>query len=162
MKKQLKTKLWTLLALPILMGIVGIGQGVSAEPKGAAVVLKGYLEGVKELAKDNFEKGLAGFKKFEADLKNFNDASLAKEKEAVSQELTKALAAKDLASLRSAVRTLSEKVLELHEKAGFAKLGVSAFVCPMKGGGKWLSLSSAVENPYYGSMMFDCGEKIKK
>ncbi len=162
MKTQLSKKLWTLLALPLLAWTVGVGQAVSAEPKGAAVVLKGYLESMRELAKDNYDKGLAGLKKFEADLKNFSDASLAKEKEAVSQELTKALAAKDLSSLRSAVRTLSEKVLELHEKGGFGKMGVNAFVCPMKGGGKWLSQSSAVENPYYGSMMFDCGEKIKK
>ncbi|MBL8995183.1 MAG: DUF3347 domain-containing protein, partial [Spirochaetia bacterium] len=128
---------------------------------GSAAVLKGYLEGVKELAKDNFEKGLAGLKSFDADLKNLSDAAVAKEKEAVQKELAKALESKDIRALRGALKSVSEKVYELHQKLGSGKMGVNAYTCPMANG-KWLSLSKNVENPYYGSSMFDCGEKLTK
>lgn len=128
---------------------------------GSAAVLKGYLEGVKELAKDNFEKGLAGLKTFDADLKNLNDAAVAKEKEALQKDLAKALESKDIRTLRGALKSVSEKVYDLHQKLGSGKMGVNAYSCPMAGA-KWLSLSKNVENPYYGSSMFDCGEKLSK
>lgn len=140
----------------------GLPQALSAKDlTGSAAVLKGYLEGVKELAKDNFEKGLAGLKSFDADLKNLSDTTVAKEKEAVQKELTKALESKDIRSLRGALKSVSEKVYELHQKLGSGKMGVNAYTCPMAGA-KWLSVSKNVENPYYGSSMFDCGEKLTK
>ena len=163
MEKQMKNTIQKITTAFFSLGLLfAFQQGASAKDlTGSAAVLKGYLESVKELAKDNYEKGLAGLKSFDADLKNLSDAAVAKEKEAVQKELGKALESKDIRALRGALKSVSEKVYELHQKLGSGKMGVNAYVCPMASA-KWLSLSKNVENPYYGSSMFDCGEKLTK
>lgn len=127
--------------------------------KGTSSVMKGYLEGVSQLAQDNFDKAFAGFKQFGSDLKNLSDKTVSTEKDAVQKELEKALSSKDMPSLRVALKPLSEKVYDLYQKGGFEKQGINAYVCSMKSA-KWFSLSSKVENPYYGASMFGCGEKL--
>ena len=71
-------------------------------------------------------------------------------------------AAKDEKSLRAAMKTVTDALRPIIREAGNDQLGSLYLVhCPMafgNSGADWFSREAKVENPYYGSMMFSCGD----
>ncbi len=73
------------------------------------------------------------------------------------------IAAQDIATARSAFKTMSEGMIE-YVKADAAKQEGHMLVhCTMTFGGKgaaWVQKSGKVMNPYEGAMMLHCGDKL--
>lgn len=71
-------------------------------------------------------------------------------------------AAPDIKSRRAAFQPLSEAIILLIRERGLDAVGNAYVVhCPMAfegKGGDWLSDKPEVHNPYYGSMMLNCGD----
>jgi Cu(I)/Ag(I) efflux system membrane fusion protein len=97
------------------------------------------------------------------------DASFPKE----SAELAQVIAAKsehlhhkDLTGARSDFKSISHAVVTLatQVRSDEAKTSFTHFYCPMvKGGaGDWLQSDSKLLNPYFGSEMLHCGEKVQE
>lgn len=89
-----------------------------------------------------------------------------------SAKLVKDVAAKsehlhhmDLAGARKAFKPLSQAVVTLatQVRRQDAQSSFTHFYCPMvpEGGGDWLQPGGALLNPYFGSEMLDCGEKVR-
>ncbi len=64
-------------------------------------------------------------------------------------------AAPDLASARDAFGPLSDALIAYGREVGFGELRLA--YCPMVDK-EWLQATSAIRNPFYGSMMLTCGE----
>lgn len=89
-----------------------------------------------------------------------------------SREVTKEIAAQsehlhhlDLAGARKAFRPISQAVLVLASqvRSEGAREEFTHFYCPMvpDGGGDWLQSGDDLLNPYFGSQMLHCGEKVR-
>jgi Cu(I)/Ag(I) efflux system membrane fusion protein len=78
---------------------------------------------------------------------------------------TSILNADDLPAARSAFEPLSEAVYAAIKQFGTSKQQpVYRYYCPMafdNKGAYWLQNKQGVKNPYYGSMMFKCGEEVE-
>jgi Cu(I)/Ag(I) efflux system membrane fusion protein len=72
----------------------------------------------------------------------------------------------DLASARKAFKPISHAILQLATQARSDKASsvFTHFYCPMVpgGGGDWLQANGNLLNPYYGSEMLRCGEKVEE
>ena len=72
----------------------------------------------------------------------------------------------DIASAREAFEALSisiEKMVTAFGTTG--KIAVIKYHCPMafnNKGANWLQDKDGTSNPYYGSMMLQCGEKVEE
>ena len=64
-------------------------------------------------------------------------------------------AAPDLGSARDAFGPLSDALIAYGREVGFGELRLA--YCPMVDK-EWLQATSAIRNPFYGSMMLTCGE----
>jgi Cu(I)/Ag(I) efflux system membrane fusion protein len=71
----------------------------------------------------------------------------------------------DLAEARKVFKPISEAVLKLAAQArgAGAQLEFTHYYCPMvpEGGGDWLQAGGDLLNPYFGSQMLHCGEKVE-
>ena len=70
-------------------------------------------------------------------------------------------ASADLKQQRKAFLLLSSDVIALMKGARLKNMHAYVDYCPMAGGGKggfWLSSAKAIENPYFGDDMKECGE----
>ena len=113
----------------------------------AGPALSDYIAAHEALAADDFAKAAAALKAF-AGKSQGNVKVLAE----------KAVAAKDIKSLRTAFKPLSEEVAKMEIPAGFAV----AF-CPMfENGARWVQKGDKIANPYYGKAMSTCGSIEKK
>lgn len=91
---------------------------------------------------------------------------------AVSMKLVQKIAAEsehlhhmDLAAARKAFKPISHAVVTLASqvRGGGAQVSFTHFYCPMVpgGGGDWLQHDDELLNPYFGSEMLRCGEKVE-
>ncbi len=90
------------------------------------------------------------------DSKNLPDAkraSLIKDASAIAS-------AKDLKKQREYFSALSENMFALAKSTKLSTEPVYRAYCPMAKAG-WLSNSSAIKNPYYGSAMLTCGKVVE-
>ena len=75
-------------------------------------------------------------------------------------------AAKDIKALRTEFKPLSEEIGVLAKTFGFgALLPVYELHCPMAfegKGGTWYQDNDAVRNPYYGSKMLTCADRVER
>ena len=67
----------------------------------------------------------------------------------------------DIEELRAVFKNISETIISRVEEEGYRGTLYKQY-CPMYGGGSsWISDSEAIENPFYGSMMHNCGETVE-
>ncbi len=67
---------------------------------------------------------------------------------------------KDLKSQREHFSALSTDMIVLAKSTKLSSKPVYQLYCPMKKG-SWLSSSTAIKNPYYGSAMLTCGKVVE-
>ena len=71
----------------------------------------------------------------------------------------------DLAGARKAFKPISHAVVTLatQVRSEQAQSSFTHFYCPMVpgGGGDWLQAEGELSNPYFGSEMLRCGEKVQ-
>ncbi|MDQ8190241.1 efflux RND transporter periplasmic adaptor subunit [Roseibacillus persicicus] len=117
-------------------------------------VLAAYLPITDALAHDQPEEALAEKEKLAQALRHLNGQS-----EEIAQQVT---AATDEDSLQASLRLVTESLSELIAAGAHDQLGELYLVhCPMAFGNEgadWLSRKPVVENPYFGSRMFSCGD----
>jgi len=79
---------------------------------------------------------------------------------AVVKDAAKIAATKDLKKQREYFSAFSDQMFELAKSTKLNKEPVYKAYCPMAKG-SWLSSSSAIKNPYYGSAMLTCGKVVE-
>jgi len=118
-----------------------------------------YLTIAKALSKDQFETASQGISALKSATSTLPESS---EKTGILKALKHFKMQKDIAGLRSALKPLSNAIIAAVRKHGMDHLGNLYVVhCPMADNNKgadWLSNKNIVENPYFGSGMFGCGD----
>ncbi len=76
------------------------------------------------------------------------------------KDAAKIASTKDLKKQREYFSGFSDKMFEMAKSAKLNKEPVYKQYCPMAKG-SWLSSSSAIKNPYYGSAMLTCGKVVE-
>jgi len=88
-----------------------------------------------------------------------------KELKSIKNSAQRIAESKEIESARSAFISLSESFYRVAKQLGTSgSQPVLRFYCSMAVGGKgayWLQNKTGVENPYYGSAMFTCGEQVE-
>ncbi len=79
---------------------------------------------------------------------------------AVVKDAAKIAATKDLKKQREYFSAFSEQMFVLAKSTQLNSEPVYKAYCPMAKG-SWLSSSSAIKNPYYGSAMLTCGKVVE-
>lgn len=124
-----------------------------------------YFDTKNALAKDNVNLAVVGAKSLLTNLATFPVKSLSAAQQIIwktqSEEIKKAANAmvlqKDLAAQRKSFWPLSSAMLKLTKALKLNKNDVYIQYCPMAKK-SWLNEVETVQNPFYGSMMYDCGE----
>lgn len=132
-----------------------------------------YFDIQQALSQDKVDDAAAGAKNFQEILGGVDMALLkGQSHEAwmkLLPELKKSAAqiagAKDIAQDRIAFEPLSESMYRLSKQFGAAQgQTLYRYFCPMafnNKGAYWLQNKQGVENPYFGSAMFKCGEEVE-
>ena len=127
--------------------------------------LKAYFETKNALAKDNGAKASETVKALIGNLDNFPVKTLSE----VQQELWKTEAEKIkkaaleistekvIKTQRQSFWPLSSAMVKLAKSFNMNNEAIYVQYCPMAKK-SWLNEVEAVQNPFYGSMMYDCGE----
>ncbi len=132
-------------------------------------VLSSYLKFKEALVNDDFSSANKLAVQLNKQIKEIKrdqfDNETAKIWESFKKELVKATnaitAAKDIQEIRNNFDELSETIIGMVNTFQLAKKEIYVLHCPMANNNKgafWLSESSEVKNPYYGSAMLTCGE----
>ncbi len=127
--------------------------------------LTAYFDTKNALAKDNVNLAKTGAKNLLSSLTAFPVKALPSSQQLIwhaqVEEIKKAANAivgqKDLALQRKSFWPLSSAVLKLTKELKLNNNDVYVQYCPMAKK-SWLNEVEEVENPFYGSMMYDCGE----
>lgn len=152
----------------IALFAMGIANNASAQNNAKPAlnnVLNAYYEAKNALAKDNKdeakEKVAALVSKVSAvkhnDLKG-NEHKVWMEQAGIIQASAKTFdAATDIKTQRKAFEGISSAMIKTVRNIKFNNNTVYVQHCPMAKA-SWKNEKEAIENPYYGSMMFDCGD----
>lgn len=140
------------------------GQGEVAK-KEFNKTLTAYFEAKNALAKDNVSLAAASAKGLATSLTTFPVQSLTASQQTIwkaqAEVIKKAADAivlqKDLKEQRKSFWPLSSAMLKLAKEFKLNSKDVYVQYCPMAKK-SWLNEVEAVQNPFYGSMMYDCGE----
>ncbi len=90
-----------------------------------------------------------------------DDAALPESNRAVIiKDAAKIASTKDLKKQREYFSGFSDQMFEMAKSTKLTKEPVYKQYCPMAKG-SWLSSSSAIKNPYYGSAMLTCGKVVE-
>ncbi len=138
-----------------------------------AQLWKAYEPLQQALTEDNFSKAAEATKVFRTVFMSINDKLLEghqrmaweKERSVLTQQLGRMQVASDLESLRSAFAELSDEMGVLARSFGFGHVGeIYQLHCPMAFDGRgaiWLQSHSQTKNPYYGSAMLECSDRVE-
>ena len=139
-----------------------------------ASVWKTYLAIQRALAADDFQSGrqaLAGLKSAAAAI---DDSSLAgragqvwsQERANLAKLIDSLQKAKDIKSMLAEFSPLSQEIGVLAKSFGFGEAGpVYELHCPMAFDGRgaiWYQDNDGVRNPYYGSTMLKCADRVER
>lgn len=154
----------------ILMFAIAATTILSANAQEATKVafnnfLKSYFDTKNALAKDDVATASVGAKNLIASIDKFPVKSLSASQQAVWNAETgiikKAATAisgeKALKTQRNSFWAVSTSTLKLTKSLNLNSNEVYVQYCPMAKK-SWLNEVAAVQNPFYGSMMYDCGE----
>jgi Cu(I)/Ag(I) efflux system membrane fusion protein len=127
--------------------------------------LTAYFDTKNALANDNVNLAAVGAKSLLTSVATFPIKSLPiaqqiiwkTQGEVVKKAANAMVVQKDLAAQRKSFWPLSSAMLELVKAFELNKNEVYVQHCPMAKK-SWLNEVEAVQNPFYGSMMYDCGE----
>lgn len=121
-------------------------------------LLDGYLAAQTALAGDDTTGVTDAAKRMEqaADALVGTDEALAASVKTQAQALG---AAKDLAAARAAFKPLSSSVVDFVQKHYEGSRSLGIYRCTMAGG-RWVQEGAETRNPYYGSEMLTCGERV--
>ncbi|RZK57111.1 MAG: DUF3347 domain-containing protein [Pedobacter sp.] len=127
--------------------------------------LKAYFETKNALSKDNATQASASVKTLITNLQNFPVKTLSTAQQALwtkeSVTITKAAKAisteKEIKEQRKSFWSLSTAMVKLAKEFNLNASDVYVQYCP-HAKKSWLSEVEDIQNPYYGSMMFACGE----
>jgi Cu(I)/Ag(I) efflux system membrane fusion protein len=138
----------------LVLGSLLLGAVTSIHASEALKAIVGsYLEIQTKLASDKLDgiKAPADAIAAKADGMGESGGAMAKSAKALS-------AAKDLKTVREAFGQLSHAVIAAAKAEGWKDLGgVKVAYCPMVDR-SWLQKEEKIRNPYYGSLMLECGE----
>ena len=135
-------------------------------------VFDAYFSLQNALSHDSVDNALTGSKTILEALNNVDmslvtgEAHMAWMNElSITEKQSKTIAgSRDIASSRQAFQHLSQSVIRVAEMFGTSgKASIYRFHCPMADdnkGADWLQNKSDLENPYYGSSMFKCGDLV--
>lgn len=139
-----------------------------------ASVWKTYLAIQQALAADDFQSGRQAVAGLTSVAAAIDDSSLTgRARQVWSQErvnLAKLIdslqKAKDIKSMRAEFSPLSQEIGVLVKSFGFGEAGpVYELHCPMPFDGRgaaWYQDNDAVRNPYYGSLMLKCADRVQE
>ena len=157
-------KIITLIAL--FMATIGTAnaQGVSAK-KEFNGTLNAYFETKNALAKDNASQASETVKSLVKSIDNFPVKGLSTEQQAIWKKETEIVkkAALEMSTekaikvQRNSFWPLSSAMVKLAKALNMNSGDVYVQYCPMAKK-SWLNEVEAIQNPFYGSMMYDCGE----
>ncbi|MBB2146218.1 DUF3347 domain-containing protein [Pedobacter sp. LMG 31464] len=155
-----------LLIITILTGtfILTKAQSIDAK-KGFNKTLQAYFDTKNALAKDDVRLANMSAKGLTIALTTFPVESLSATQQTVwktqTAQIIKSADAivlqKDLKEQRKSFWPLSSAMLKLAKELKLNTNDVYVQYCPMAKK-SWLNEVEAVQNPFYGSMMYDCGE----
>ena len=154
-----------------LIIILFITTGISANAQNAVAkkefnnTLKFYFEAKNALAKDNATLASESVKGLIKNIENFPVKTLSAKQQTLwkseSETIKKAALAisteKSIKAQRNSFWSLSSAMLKLAKDFKLNNNSVYVQYCPMAKK-SWLNEVEAVQNPFYGSMMYDCGE----
>ncbi len=157
-------KIITLIALFVATTFTANAQGVSVK-KEFNNTLNSYFETKNALAKDNAVQASESVKSLIKNIDNFPAKSLSadqqalwkKESEIVKKAALEISAEKAIKVQRNSFWPLSSAMVRLAKALNWNNEVVYVQYCPMAKK-SWLNEVEAVQNPFYGSMMYDCGE----
>jgi len=147
-----------------------ISVNISAEEKQQfEPILSNYLEFKEALVGDDFSSAKKLAIQLDKKIKNINKSQFTEEAakiwESFQKELLKSTmamsTAKDIQEMRNNFDELSETTIGMVKSFQLTNKELYVLHCPMANNNKgadWLSASSEVKNPYYGSAMLNCGE----
>ncbi len=139
-----------------------------------ASVWKTYLAIQQALAADDFQSGRQALAGLKAAAAAIDDSSLtgrarqvwSKERANLAKLLDSLQKAEEIKSMRSEFLPLSQEVGVLAKSFGFGERAtVYELHCPMAFGGRgavWYQDNDAVRNPYYGSSMLKCADRVQE
>ena len=125
------------------------------------------------LSRDKYKETIDSAKEYKKNLDNVDMNLLGgdvhmtwmKELSNLKTSIETILTAKDISKAREGFATLSETMAVIAEKFGTSgKQSIIKFHCPMafdNRGADWLQNKTGVENPFFGSAMFSCGDQTK-
>jgi len=157
-------KIILILAVVITSGLNTKAQSVVAKTA-FNNTLKAYFETKNALAKDHVANASTGAKTLSANIENFPIHTLSEaqqtlwktEAEIIRNSAAAISAEKVLKEQRNKFWKLSSSMLKLAKAFNLNDKAVYVQYCPMAKK-SWLNEVEAVQNPFYGSMMYDCGE----
>ena len=127
--------------------------------------LSGYFNVKNALATDNVALTSTSAKGFLADLKSFPISALTIEQrnqwkaqvEDIKKHTSAIVAEKDLKAQRKSFEYVSSAVIKIVKGVNLNNNEVFVQYCPMVKR-SWLNEVEDIQNPFYGSKMYDCGE----
>lgn len=137
-------------------------------------LLSPYLAIAEGLASDDLSSATTGVDPLHQALNSIDsssiDAAVGKrwqaEQKGLSTIIERLSRASDLDSMRSAFALLSDEMLTIQRTFGFQSANqLFELHCPMAFDGRgatWLQANDAVRNPYYGSSMLKCADKVEE
>ena len=133
-------------------------QGKSQDDQNltAQKVIGAYLELKDALVNTNVESASTAAGGFNVVIGNSEEKLL----KSILMDAKLITASKDVMTQRTIFKNLSEKVYELVKTTNANEETLYKQYCPMaikNTGAYWLSVSSEIENPYFGDMMLTCG-----
>lgn len=126
------------------------------QPKFPEAAFQVYLKVHKALSQDRFPE--SGKEILIQSLKTL------KSSDGALKAVDSLYSSKNIKEVRIAFQTITQSLIQFSDK-GLLPLDLNLAHCPMAFGGKggnWLQTGDKVENPYFGSQMYRCGEIKKK
>jgi hypothetical protein len=153
-----------MFALFVATTFTAKAQGVSAK-KEFNNTLNAYFETKNALAKDNASQASESVKALVKTIDNFPVKKLTasqqttwkKETEIVKKAALEISAEKAIKVQRNSFWPLSSAMVKLAKAVSMNNADMYVQYCPMAKK-SWLNEVEAIQNPFYGSMMYDCGE----
>ncbi|NOY40558.1 MAG: DUF3347 domain-containing protein [Planctomycetes bacterium] len=149
---------------------VQVGAEFQAE---LAQLWQAYLPLQQSLAEDNFDQATQAIGNFQKVFAAIDDSSLAdgqqnvwgKEQANMTKLLDTLRAAPDIETLRDSFAAFSDEIGVFAKSFGFGQVGnIYQLHCPMALGGSgaiWFQNHDEAKNPYYGSAMLGCTDRVE-
>jgi len=134
------------------------------------ILVDHYLQMKNALTRDQFEMARNQLEMFAAEVRENSDmidhddhSEMHREHhQAMVSAVTEAENAESLESFRLAFKKISDELIKAIENQGYEGTLFRQY-CPMyEGGSEWISTSEDIKNPFYGSMMHNCGETVER